>query len=393
MRFWRLSLFLFLVTTTSAWGIDTSVRGDAQFTADHRWVPAPGLTRHSSLFDGIFIGGIDVMASQSGWAFEVRPELRALWSEAAESSASSADFIPLRSPPRWMDLASSLSDTNRTQAILDFEKLAFSYRDSEMELVVGRRIFSAGVLKLFPVWNKFSRPMPFLPSPLLIFGQDQVSMSWQKGPWTLRSAFLAESIREDHSYWLEGGWLPEKFEIHALVAYWWRQRTYGLSAATDIWGSTFRLESLFISPGEVQNPESQVQLGFGVERSLDEKWTAMIETFYQSVGVARSDEYRLASPSRFSPLRAHFYGAFQLSYQLEETVTLSAIGILNTLDGSVFAGFKVDKSLTENSNLLFELKGPLGASGGEFSNAAILLSPTSSLGVPTQASLSLKHFF
>jgi hypothetical protein len=301
--------------------------------------------------------------------------------------------LDLGGPKRWAQLSTRISDTSRTDGYFDWERATLSYRDPDFEALLGRKIFSAGVLKLFPVWNKFSRPLPFLPSPLLLYGQDQISMSAQRGSFTVRAALLAESERRDNTYWCEVGWLPAQFELHALTAYWWQQRVYGLAAATDLWGATWRVESLLISPGEAHNLESQTQVGLGVERSLNEKWTALLEGYSQDVGVENKSQYRLAAPSRFSPLRARFYSAGQLSYQWKETLTLAASLLMNHLDSSVFGAFKIDDSLTENSNLVFELKGPLGAKGTEFSTAALHFPDDSRLGAPSQLSLSYKRFF
>jgi hypothetical protein len=388
------SLLFLLLISTSVHAIDTSARGDVLLLGSERWIHATSArTDHTSVTDGILIGGADLAAGASGWSLDARPEIRMLWSESVGSKENSADRLSLKGPKRWADLSTHISDTNRTDGYLDWERATLSYRDSEIEALVGRKIFSAGVLKLFPVWNKFSRPLPFLPSPLLLYGQDQIAASAQRGSYTLRTALLAESERKDNTYWLEGGWLPAQFELHALAAYWWQQRVYGVSAAADLWGATWRGESLLISPQEARNSESQTQLGFGVERLLGEKWTATAEAFFQDAGVEHKADYRLTPPTRFSPLRARWYSALQLAYQAKETLIVSASALVNHLDGSVFAALKIDDSLTGNSNLVFEIKGPLGREGGEFSTSSLHFPDDSRLGAPSQLSVSYKRFF
>lgn len=386
-------LFLFVSLGANADWV-TSAGGDALLIGTRRWIHATdALTEQSAPTDGIFIGGADLSLSRERWAFELRPELRALWSPSVGSATTAADHLSFQGPRRWADLDWHINHDERTDVHLDWERLAVSYRSSEYEALVGRKIFSGGVLKLFPVWNKFSRPLPFLPSPLLLYGQDQILVSGQKDKLSARAAFLAEDERRDNTYWFEVGYLPESFELRLLAAYWWQQRVYGMAAATDFRGATLRAESLLVSPGEKDNPESQTQLSFGAERLFAEKWTWLYEFYYQDIGVDSVDDYRLATPSRFSPLRAKHYSAAQLVYQFKETLTFAASALANHLDGSLFALFKIDDSLDENSNLIFELKGPLQASRGEFSERALRFPGDNSLGAPSQLSLSYKRFF
>lgn len=382
-------LFFTALLSIKAFAFEKSLTGDALLVGDQRWPHAEGFKTHESLSDGMFIGGLDGAIRYSGFNFEARPEIRALWSDSNRDNGFEVENIYLQGPKRYADLNLVLSKDDREEAYLDFEKLALSYRTEKTEVLVGRKIFSAGVLKLFPVWNKFSRPMPFLPSPLIIYGQDQATATAQVSNFTLRASYLPDANSNLNTDWFELGWLPANFEFHFLGNYWWGVQVYGLSAATDLFGATFRFEGLAIDPTDTKL-DKQTQAGFGVERAFSEKWTALYEYYHQSSGVD-SMQYSLKL-NHFNALQAYDYSAFQLNYKLKETFTVSLAGLLNHDDSSTFLDLKFDDSLTENSNLIFEAKGPI-SSEGELSSQSVRFANGTSIGLPSQVSLAYKIFF
>ena len=181
-------------------------------------------------------------------------------------------------------------------------------------------------------------------------------------------------------------------ELHLLGGYWWEETSLGAALARDFWGATWRLETLWIKTHEARK-SNEVQVGGGVEFALNEKMSIVSELFYQSEGKSNSVDYKLVLDSRFQTLRASFYNYSLFQYKFSELWTISEGLLLNLIDGSHYFIWKTQYSLSENTDLLFEIDLPRGKKGSEFSDRSFTFMNGASVGAPIQVSLGIKAYF
>ncbi|RZA08016.1 MAG: hypothetical protein EOP11_06100 [Proteobacteria bacterium] len=386
--------FLASLLTSPAFALETEFRSEADFINVYRNIHQQGLSSVDTALDSYVVGNTQVRLSHEGFQLEVRPEIRGLLGRSVGLPLTDPAFATVRSPRRLLNLRTKLESGAGNEWYLDWERLNLSYRGEDFEVQAGRRIVSLGVLKVIPLMNKFSRPLPTAPNPQIIYASDMVSARWQSGEWALSSVGIADRRIADSVIWLEAIRYAEWAEVHLLASQWWRETTFGVAIAKDVAGATLRGELLAVSPFS-DRPESQIQAGIGGEYAFDEKWSAVLETLYQSKGAKRRDQYTLALPSRFMPLRGFGYSILNAQYKLTPLWNLSAGALTNWLDGSTYALIKAQHSLNENTDLFLELAAPIGTEGAEFSARTFTISvPTAAtVGSPLQASLGLRTTF
>jgi hypothetical protein len=252
---------------------------------------------------------------------------------------------------------------------------------------------SLGVLKIFPLWNKFSRPLPTVAGPALIYSSDLAGARVQQGEWVWQAQAIGGPTADDSVFLAEAAWYAEFGEFHALVARWWRLPTAGLAFAKDLGGTTVRAEGLAIDLGRVDRPDGQWQLGAGAERALSADWTLLGELLYQSQGYDHSADYPVALPSRFTPLHARAYAYLNVQYKLTPYWTLSPAALANLADASTYLIAKVLHSLSEDTDVYAEADLPFGSDGAEFAEKAFRFPTGAYVGVPVQFQAGIKTAF
>jgi hypothetical protein len=380
------------VSDDEAWSLGS--KGELLMYGGHRLMRQAGFSEYDTLTESFTIFAPTAQAARGPWSAELRPELRWIESPAVGLLPQDISVVSARGPERWLDLRAELGRGSRRELFVELERAYFAYAGEELEASLGRRPFSPGVLRLFPVWNKFTRPLPTVQGPLLIYGQDHALVQAQRGPWQGRAAFLKGATPSLDVLWVEGVRYLESAELRALYAWWWEKRVFGAAAAFDRWETTFRFEGLLIGPDlAAGDPDRQTQLGLGVERGFGERLTLIVEGLWLSGGAADRSDYPLLPLSQFAPLRARAYATAQLGWQLTPFLNLRGGALVNLVDGSLLAQARAAYSLSEGLELEAEARVPLGTDGAEFSDRAFIFPDGLFVGVPSQFSVALRAFF
>lgn len=374
--------------------VETEFKGDATLLSDFRELNQSRVSAYHEIGSQLFSVGTQFRVLGSGWLLEARPELRGQAGHAVALPDQDPARLSLRPPDRLLRLDRRLYSDSRAELYGSIEKLALVRSGETSELYLGRRPVSLGVLKVFPVWNKFTRPLPIGNGLNPVYSSDGAGARVQSGATSYRMIGLSgPRIGPDSVVFGETSYYGDGFEIQALGANWWQQPTFGVAGTRDWGGLTLRGELLQIGAFG-PNPESQTQLGLGGEYALDAKWTLLAEAVYYSHGASKPDDYTAQTPSKFLALRANRYGYVRASYQWNSFWNLSSGVFMNWVDSSLYLIPKVVHSLAESADLSLEAKIPIGPDGTEFSKKLFTYFPGgASIGAPLEATASLNVYF
>lgn len=314
-----------------------------------------------------------VTGANRNFSFDIQPEMRTM---EGSKDLLSPMRVDVQSPNRLMSLNSKLNSSPRNETVLDLERLNVNYRVGSAEFSLGRKPVSLGVLSVFPVWNKFTRPLIVDFGPLRTFNQDQASVRYQSGAWMFQAIDIEERTVERATRIGEITWYGDGFEIHFLGGEWWQSGAFGVAAIQDIKGFSFRLEEISFSG-------DGVQLGAGVERALNEHWSFLGEYLYLERGDSSTDQYLVVPLSQFRPLLAKNYGFVRFEYKQGQLWTFQLGSLINFLDRSELLNPNVRYSLSNDTDLSLEGRLPIGADKAELSRALM----------PTQLLLGLRTAF
>ncbi len=291
--------------------------------------------------------------------FEIQPELRALQSDEPLGPEMRAG---VRAPARLMDLHKKLDSGRKNESTLDLERLNFLYRVSGTQLSVGRKPVSLGVLSVFPVWNKFSRPLMTDYGPLRTFNQDQVSMRVQRGEWLIEAMDIEErdARAAGATRVAQLSWFGDGLELHAIGGEWWQSGAFGLALVKDAGGTSLKLEEISFSG-------DGAQIGLGAERAFTEKLSALTEFLYLESGASYKRDYFFLTPSRFRPLSARAYAFGRVEYKPGPLWIVQAGDLVNLVDSSQLLNLKAIYSAGNDFELTGEFRLPAGGDDGELS--------------------------
>ncbi|MCO5142970.1 MAG: hypothetical protein M9962_07770 [Oligoflexia bacterium] len=387
----KIFCFIFLLPAVSQ--ATFSGKGDVFFQTGYREFPNEGFGTLDSSFETIFKTSYAARYTNPYFRLELTPELRAFYSAFRDQSANSIGYATVESPRRLMNLEWKVVDKSKQEMLLDIERLTYTSYLGRLEMQIGRKPIGVGTLKVIPIWNKFSRPLPNSAGPNFIYGQDSLTIRYQKDIY----AFQAIDIegRDFRSYdavrWLEAIAYHPEIEFHLMASRWWENNSLGFALAKDLLGATLRLESLWID-FDNKREQRELQLGVGVEYALNEIWTLLFEGLYYEKGKSSSADYALDTSSRFRALRAKGYGFFQASAQLTSFWLLNISSMTNFVDGSFYPMIKLSRSLSDNWDIAMDVRFPVGKPGTEFSKRTFeypKVMQNQSIGAPSQIGLQL----
>jgi hypothetical protein len=177
-----------------------------------------------------------------------------------------------------------------------------------------------------------------------------------------------------------------------MASRWWESTVVGLAFAKDIGGATLRGEGLAIGLDK-KGRGQEYQAGIGAEYALNEMWTLLAETLYQSQGAGSRSDYSVVIPSLYRPLRAKGYVYLQAMAQLDAYWIMNLGTLTNAVDGSIYPLIKFTRSLSDHMDASLDLRGPVGAHGKEFSPETFRFPFNRMIGAPYQAQLQLTASF
>lgn len=395
MRF----ILLILLFPLSAFALDWDGKGRVSVSGAYRDFAQEGLGPYDDAWESIVFANYQSrFYLAEGLRLEATPELRGFVSRAAGLGPGVAGFATVEGPERLLDLDARLVNGGTAEWILDWERLNLVANYENLEAQLGRKPVSVGTLKVLPLWNKFSRPLPHTAGPNPVFGSDSLTLRWQSGAYGLQAIDIegkgfraSEAVR-----WLEFIYYHPEIELHLMASRWWERNSAGFALAKDLLGATLRAELLLVGIDE-EGERRELQGGLGAEYALDETWTVLAEGLFQSDGSDRSSEYPIVIPSRFRPLRAKGYVYLQAAANFAAFWNASVASLVNVVDGSFYPLLRVSRSLSDNIDVAVDLRGPVGSSGKEFSQKTFVFpSPTGrgpSIGAESQAMVEMTAGF
>lgn len=386
-----LSLFSAAPAFPAGLALDHST--ELQLYGDFRHFDEAAFTDYPEVADAIGIAGENLRASAGAWQLEVRPELRVLQSPAlGATDPNDVARISVAPPPRFLDLDAEFVRTDHTQVVGTIERLALSWQGENAEVYVGRRPISLGVLKVFPVWNKFTRVLPFQPSVLQFNASDGAGARIQFGSHSFRVATVAATDGEADGVALgEYTFYGPGFDVLALGGRWWGETAAGLAFSADLRGVGVRNEFLAVGLGGAN--AVQYQDGLGAEYAWNEALSTLVEFLWQSEGEDTREVVAPTPRTRYMPLKSKYYAYANGTLKLGPLWSASLGGCLNAMDGSFFAIGSVARSISDQMDLLVELKAPLGPDQSEFSPTSYYVVDDLALGYPYSVAATLKWAF
>lgn len=372
-----------------AWELDQ--KSEMQPSIYYRQVPQKGFTSQEQSVDFFFRGGSQLRWTEGSWQVEVKPELYGFTGDSKISGDTDPYLISTKSPDRFMNLRHKINMDD--EWYLELEKFNFSYNNEELEITIGRKPVSLGILKVFPVWNKFSKPLPITIGPATVLSSDTLSLRYQDGSLSYSLTSIAGSKEHEAVHFAGMTSYATEFEIHALIGQWWKNTTLGLAFAKDVWGATWRFETLFYEENIADQKRQEQQTGFGVEYAFNDKLSMLSEFLIQSNGAKKLGEYVGLAGSRFRMLKAQGYNFTQVQYKLTSLLTTSVGVLINGVDGSHYDILKMQYSYSDNTDLFAEVNIPQGKTEAEFSRKAWVAPNGFYRGAPTQASIGFKYIF
>ncbi len=352
-----------------------------------------GFSNQESTTDSFLLQRINGEAYLGNFYLSLTPELRTAISHGVGKSNSDPARVTIRSPRRLMDLSLDIIKANgHAESILDIERAYLSYQIESSEFYIGRKVVSLGVLRVFPVWNKFSpNTLATLGLPEY-FSQDSVGFSSQHGQVNVRGVGVATQEESRNALFLETTVYSDWIEAHVLGAHWWDRWVLGLALSKDIAGSILKAEYLNIDPGG-ESIDRQVQIGLGFEDTFTDKLSVLFENLYLSQGATDPNFYDAIIPSAFRPYRARYYSMASLNWKPLTTLSLSPGAMWNWIDGSVMGIFQAQYNMSNKIDLVLDIRQALGADNTEFSSSLFKFWNENEIGTPTLYRLGMKVSF
>lgn len=372
---------------------DVRSRGDLRLWGGARQLNHIGLSQWDRTMDTYGVLGNQWAGSWSGIRFEFRPELRLLAGDSVGLPEKDIARMSVQPPSQFAKLQWKLFSGAGSEGFFSIERANVTIPMGDAELSIGRKVLSLGTLKVIPLWNRLSRPLPTAYGPDgLVFGRDQASIRYQSGNY----AFFG--------FWVEGPVLPSNqtiyrdrmiggevtafydwIELHLMAGQWYERNVFGLAFAKDLGGVTWAGESLF--------HENIAQIATGLEYAWSSTVTSLFEGLYSGLGVKHPDDYEVAPADPLFGFRAQYYLYGQLRYQFVTDFTFQPSVIFNAVDYSAWTAARLEWAMNENTDLAIQGSVPIGVPGTEFSRHAFTFPNGGSLGSPALAWIELKTFF
>ncbi|MGZ3713162.1 MAG: hypothetical protein ACXVBE_15465 [Bdellovibrionota bacterium] len=391
----RFFIYLSLLLPFNAAALEWDGKGDISVAGEYRDFPQAGFGPYAHAYESIVLGKYQMRIFPAKvLRIEGTPEVRGFVSRMVGRGPGEPGYATVEGPERLFDFKVNLATGNTSQWLLDTERLNLILSLGNIEVQLGRKPIGVGTLKVLPIWNKFSRPLPNTAGPNLIFGQDSATLRWQKGQWAFQALDIeGKAARPEAAVrWLEAILYNPALELHLMASRWWEKNVFGLAFAKDLGGATLRGEALDIGP-DSHGVENEFQGGLGLEYAVNEVWTFLGESLFQSDGANRTSQYTVLIPSPYRPLRAKAYAFLQATAQIDAYWIASFGALVNGIDGSFYPLLKISRSISDHVDAALDLRGPIGKNGKEFSQQTFHFPQGRTIGAPSQIQLSLTASF
>lgn len=401
---WIVPLFLFLFRSFTYGEMEIKNKTEFQAYEYYRKIDQNGISSRDHAYDTFLRIGTEWRIQNGPWQLEFKPEVYGFYGDSISTEDNSYRQIPsieniqffelyqlnINSPKRFFNWRKKISSQKYWN--LETEKLNLTYLTDHFELTLGRRPFSLGVLKIFPIWNKFSRPLPINQGPTTTWSSDLFSLRIPGENSSSLIAFLGGETSQDHIYLGEYTYYQNDWESHFLISNWWKKNVIGLAFAKDLWGASWKLEALRYNHPSDPTDHGDL-LGVGVEYAMNEKSSILSEFLYQSRAAKNKNQYFTTSVSKFEVFHAQIYNFTQIQYKMTDFLTSQLAFLINGIDQSQYWILKTQYSFSDQTDFYFEINCPTGQRGAEFSHKVIELPLDKYLGSTKQISIGFKSVY
>ena len=385
------ALSVVVLAPQAARAVDFEAKSDVLTYGDYRYLNQKGLSQYDSTFDGWLVAGSQLRARQDDFLLEVRPEIRGLSSRAVGLPATDPGYLTIRSPRRFFNIDYKIASNATEQWYGDFERLDASYGTRSFELYAGRKPISLGVLKVLPVWNKFTRPLPNAAGPALIFSQDSAGVHGQTGELSYQAFDLEGYTPADEVRLGELALYDDQIELHLMMSQWWHEAVGGLAATRDVLGMTVRAEALWIGM-DPKDEDRQTQAG-PAPNTRSAKSGRARRIPLPKLGASRLVEVHGRDPVALSPAAGG--GLCVRSGRVEGRGVWTLVGgaFTDLVDGSTIFVPRLSHSLSDDAELYVNAQIPTGKTGAELGPNAFAFPDGTSIGSPLQIGGGVKVYF
>jgi hypothetical protein len=348
---------------------------------------------------GDFFGliALDQSLKWDSFFFEVRPELRIVNSTAFRAAPGDIAQPVLIDQTRVMDFHQQLwpsKDRRETTIIIsDIEKLNLRYQSEQLDALIGRNPFNPSILRLSPIWNKFSRNVFSQAYPGLQFNPDVAQIKFTHENIWIQNANVQSDFRELSSYLLLMGWAGESIEVQGLAGLLFDETTVGFNASYTSSESLYKMELLRVLANESFLVD-HLEFALGYESSWTSQFSVVFEYLYNDISDNFEDPKDLnLGVSKFWTLRSKHYFLSQWDYQWNEVWSTALIPILNLDDASLSMGLNLRWLVNDDSELWLQGRIGFGKDQSEFSDRSIVFPDSRYLGYNHVISLGGRVYF
>lgn len=396
LKKFKFLIFIFLINFSAATRANFEMSQELNLYLARREINQTNLSqeKNNSIISQFGWFASNIRYSNDGqFNLELKPEIRHLRDDGVSLFKTDPAYTTISPVKRYFPLEWRLQKEKNSETYLSLEKAKLSFQSNNLEAYAGRKSVSLGTLRIFPVWNKFSKISPLsFAAPQIIATQDGGGVRYQQDDKMFQMISVIDENEEKNAYIAEAVFFGEIIETHFLAARWWNANALGFAFTKDLLGMSLKGEALYIPNGKNLNQEI-FQAGFGGEYAFTETISAFFEYFYESNGHSKKEDYKITLPDRFAFLQSKSYLYTQAIWKLTPTFSLSQGLLINSYDKSTLILSKADYSFSESTDFTMALSTPTGAKGSEFSTNTFNYSNNKSLGSPTILSLAMKVFF
>ena len=326
------------------------------------------------------------------WKLAIQPSLMYLASPGLSISSPLAANQGLRSRRDVNRLRNILVDTDERQMSTDIDVLYVEHTWGRHSQTLGRRPLGLGTVKYFSVWNRFSPNILSDLSGYRTENPDYAELKYSGDAFGVSGSYVFGGTNRTSAALLNPKLSFDTLEIQALGGQWWNYLAGGIALTVDLFGTAFRVETLGLQNSE-NTGERDFHLAAGIDRALTSWLSITLEGNYFQNGAVRVENYNRHAANPFQSLLADKYGFGFLDFQFGTFWTGGLGALVNAVDGSMLAIFKLRWSATENVDVFAQGFVPSGGSNVEFGVQSDYYDPDFKTGPVQPISLNLKATF
>lgn len=369
--YWSLSLLCLFLLNSSWVEASWNFESDNLLQGINRDFPQ-GASRLSHINEVFFESSSGVRYQNEQFQFEAKALIRSLQSPS-NGEKGDFSFVQMDPPARLFKLYQKIGkDESQNQTVLDTGTLWASYNIDHWQFTAGRRPVGIGVLKVFPVWNRFYPVIPSISGYMFVNNPDMLNIQWSKNQLSLSAYSIFSQYYDDSVNVIEMIHYGDNLESHFIAGNWWNQLSIGYAGVIDLPSGIYRLETLMAAENGDRR-QGGIQFGVGWERAISEKMSLLAEYYHSSYGSRKVDDYLLQDPTPFRNLLGTDYFFPQISYKLSDFFAADLGVIMNLIDGSSMLVSNANYSLADNMSLVATIRNPLGGALEEFGHLKVPL--------------------